>query len=414
MPVDVPAIARSFAPTICCLVLGTLAVGCSTTEEQVRSQIEILAANDVGSERWNDAAGALTTIGRPAARQLVALLNPTLYRGADYRDFRDEIEKTTAGAATVLGNIGHKAASASMKDRITKVYRWTERFAALRAVGNLGFNEAAVTAIEKQLVDSTRVVRLLASVALVKLGENTARDTIVNAVVHGDEELAEMAIGELEQANYHGVPTLVALQNRGIREERLGRALHHVRDQLIDQLQDDDPEMRRPSAAALGAVGDAIAVGPLLDLLEDPSNLVRFHAATSLVRLGDDRGSEFLFQALADSDPILRLNAIKSLVRVQLLSGGVEDRLLGCLRDDNAALRSGAAQILGQARVHGALQALLSITGDTEAEVRWNAAIALGHLGAATSREALQQLTNDGDETVSYYAHWALQQLGAG
>ena len=132
------------------------------------------------------------------------------------------------------------------------------------------------------------------------------------------------------------------------------------------------------------------------------------------MRLGDARGGEFLFSALADADPILRLNAIKSLVRVQQSSGGVESRLLACLQHDNAALRSGAAQILGQAKVHTALDPLLSLIDDSDAQVRWNTAIALGHLGAAGSRDALEKLSDDGDETVAYYAQWALQQLGSG
>jgi HEAT repeat protein len=394
--------------------VGAFALGCSTTEEQVREQIEVLAANDVGAERWKAAVDDLTAIGRPGARQLVALLNPALYRGATYREFRDEIERTTAGAATVLGNIRHKAASASMKDRISAAYRSAERFAALRALGELGFNDAAVTALRTQLADKDPAVRLLAAVALVKLGEDTARDTIISAVVTGDEDLAEMAISELERANFRAVPTLVELQARGDRGGRLARALNHVRDQLITQLGDDDPEIRRSSAAALGAVDDPTAIEPLLVLLEDPSNLVRFYSASSLVRLGDERGTAFLFQALADDDPILRLNAIKSLIRVQRLSGGVEARLLTCLTDDSTGLRSGAAQILGQALVYSALEPLLSLVDDDEAEVRWNTAIALGHLGDPTSREALQRLTEDRDETVAYYAHWALRKLSAG
>lgn len=398
---------------------GALIVGCSTTEEQVSNQIEVLAANEVGSDKWKGAVADLTAIGRPGARQLVTLLNPALYRGVSYREFRDEIENTTAGAATVLGNIGHKAASASMIARITVAYRPTERLAALRASGELGFTEAAVAALEVQLSDTDPVIRLLAAVALVKIGETTARDTIIRAATHGSPELAELAVQELERANFHGVPILVDLRQlpadqRGIDEGRLTRAMDLIGAQLIDQLADDDPQIRHASASALGAVGDPAAIEPLLKLLQDPSNLVRFHAASSLVRLGNERGSEFLFEALANADPILRLNAIKSLVRVQLLSGEVEAPLLTCLTDSNPGLRSGAAQILGQARVQSALKPLLTLTSDDNAEVRWNAAIALGHLGAGESRDALQKLTADTDETVAYYAHWALQQLGAG
>ena len=378
----------------------------------MRRQIEITAANEVHSERWAAAVDELAAIGRPAARQLLALLDPAQYRGVDYREFRDEIENTRTAAAVVLGRIRHRAASASMHARITTAYRHNERIACLRGVGDLGFTEAAVKDLRAQLTDADPVIRLLAAISLVKLGELAARDTITAAVVEGGDELAEMAIAELEGANYHGVPVLVDLLSRQEhRRERLGQALEKVREQLVRQLEADDPEVRRESAAGLGEIADPRVVEALVGMLADPSNLVRFNAAASLVRLGDRRGTEFLFGALDDTDAVLRLNAIKSLVRLQQLSGQVEDRLLECLRSDSARLRSGAAQILGRAEVASAVEDLLSTADDADPEVRCNVAIALGHIGAPSSRPTLEQLVGDADETVAYYAGWALEQL---
>ena len=385
---------------------------CSTTEEQVRRQIEVAAANEVGSERWTAAVDELSAIGRPGARQMLALLDPEQYRGVDYREFRDEIESTRTAAAVVLGRIRHKAASASLHARITTAYRYDERVACLRGVGELGFTEAAVKDLKVQLADSDPVIRLLAAVALAKIGELAGRDTIVAAVVNGGDELAEMAIEELERANYHGVPILVELLARDDdRRERLSGALQEVREQLVRQLEDDDPVVRRESAAGLGEIADPRVVEPLLRMLEDPSNLVRFNAASSLVRLGDRRGTEFLFGALDETDAVLRLNAIKSLVRLQQVSGQVEGRLLECLESASPRLRSGAAQILGRARVASAVDELLSTADDADPEVRCNVVIALGHIGAPASRPALQRLVMDEDETVAYYAGWALEQL---
>ena len=385
---------------------------CSTTEEQVRRHIEVTAANEVGSERWTGAVDELAAIGRPGARQLLALLDPALYRGVDYREFRDEIESTRTAAAVVLGRIRHKAASASLHARITTAYRYSERVACLRAVGELGFTEAAVKDLKVQLADTDPLIRLLAAVALVKIGEMAGRDTIVAAVVDGGDELAELAIGELEGANYHGVPILVGLLAlEDARRERLSQALQVVREQLVQQLEDDDPVVRRESAAGLGEIADPMVVEPLLRMLEDPSNLVRFNAAASLVRLGDGRGREFLFGALDDTDAVLRLNAIKSLARLQQVSGQVEGRLLECLQSDSPRLRSGAAQILGRARVASAVDELLSTADDASPEVRCNVAVALGHIGAPDSRATLERLVGDDDETVAYYAGWALEQL---
>lgn len=394
-------------------VLSLLAAAaCSTTEEEVSAQIEVLAANDIGSAAFDAAVERLVAIGRPGARQLVLLLDPAQYRSVRYREFRDEIERTRTGAAVVLGRIKHKAAQASMDDRITTAYRKSERVASLRGAGELGFAEDTVIALQAQLVDADPEIRLLAAVALVKLGESSARDTVLNAVRRGGDALAETAIAELEGANYFGVSLLVELvRDGGPRQGRLQQALDRVRDQLVGQLADDDPEIRRESAAALGDVEDPAVVEQLLGALDDPSNLVRFNAASSLVRLGNERGTEFLFHALDDADPILRVNAVKSLVRVQVLSGRVEERLTACLRDGSPGLRSGAAQVLGQARVATAVDALVAATADADAEVRRNAALALGQIGAASGRPALERLSRDVDETVAYYAEWALQQL---
>ncbi len=91
-----------------------LGIGCTTTEQEVAEQIEVLAANQIDSERWNHAVDELVAIGRPAARQLIVLLDPAKYKGKDYREFRAEIEQTRTGATVVLGRIKHKAASAQI------------------------------------------------------------------------------------------------------------------------------------------------------------------------------------------------------------------------------------------------------------------------------------------------------------
>ncbi len=388
---------------------------CSTTEEQVRDQIEVLAANDIESDGWVAGVDELSKLGRPGARQLVALLDPGQYRSVKYREFRDEQEKLRTGAALVLGRIRHKAASASMDDRIAKAYTFPERYAALRATGDLGFTQVAVNNVTAQLIDSTATIRLLAAIALMKMGENTALDTIRGAIAGNDDEAAHLAIGELEFANYFGVPLLVEMRDRvPARKQRLEQALDLVRSQLELQLTDDDPETRRESSEALGDIGNLAAADPLAALLNDPSTLVRYAAGTSLARLKDERGVEFLFGGLDDEDPIQRLNAVRSLIDVQLLSGGVSTRLLAGLDAADPRLRSAAAQVLGQAQVADAVPALLEAVSDDDPQVRWSAVISLGRMGTVESRDALQGLLDDDDGTVAYYAQWALDRLGAG
>ena len=389
---------------------------CSTTEQQVQDQIAVAAANDIDTEGWTGAVEQLVAIGRPAARQLILLLDPAQYKSVRYTEFRDEMARSRTAAATVLGRIRHNAASASLDDRITTAYQYPERVASIRAVGELNWTQAAATALEKQVADSTDArIRLYAAVALLKLGEDTAVDTIRAAAAAADPELAELAASELEGANYHGAELLVELRRQeGPNQERLERALDAVRDQLLVQLGDDDPEVRRSSARALGIIGNPATGDALFGLLDDSSNLVRFNAASSLAQLGDPRGTDFLFPALNSSDPILRVNAVKSLIRVQRTSETVQERLIASLTADDAFMRSGAAQVLGEARVETAVAGLLAALDDEDPQVRCNAVIALGRIGAPESRSALEQRLDDADKTVAYYAEWALAAFGAG
>ena len=93
----------------CLLLLGLSA--CSTTEEQVVELLEQMAANPVDSPAYQQSIDELAAIGRPAARQLIARLNPDLYLGENYREFRDEQEKLRIGCALALGHIKPRGAT---------------------------------------------------------------------------------------------------------------------------------------------------------------------------------------------------------------------------------------------------------------------------------------------------------------
>ena len=389
---------------------------CSTTEQEVAEQIEILAANEIGSEPWEQSVDELVEIGRPAARQLMTLLDPALYLNKQYREHRDEIEKTRTGAAVALGRIRHRAAAGSISDRIAAPYTRTERLASLRAVGELGFDRAVAEKIEKQLVDDDRLIRLYAGVALIKMGEMTGADEVRSAIVGSEPKLSALAVEELERANYYGVNMLVELADRdGGHQNGIRKALTSVSQQLVAQLKDDDPETRMRSAAALGIVGDPEAGDALAELLDDKGNVVRFNAASALARLNDARGMEFLFESMRSNNAVLRVNAVTSLISVQQASSGaVENRLLQALSADDALTRAGAAQVLGRAGVESAASQLVAATADDDPQVRCSAVIALGRIRAPGTRAHIESLLDDSDAAVSYYAEWALRHIDAG
>ena len=398
------------AMRLTCLLLFSLSA-CSTTEEQVIDLLERMAAHPIDSPGWQQAVDNLATIGRPAARQLIARLNPGLYLGEDYREFRDEQEQLRTGCAQALGRIKPRGATAALKDRITAAYTDDERTACLWAIGQIGYSQVGLDALKVQLKDRNPVIRIHAAIAIVKMDDNVGDDEIEDAFT--DAQLAQIALQGLEEASYFGVPLLMRLStDGGPKQQALRQIIGKVKDQLVAQLNAEEPVHRQRAATALGQIGDPGPTQALVNLLTDPSNQVRFSAAAALASLDQAQGIDFLFQALRNTDSILRANAVKFLVEVQSQSGSVESQLISALSAEAPLARAGAAQVLGQARVQTAVLSLIEATTDKTTEVRVNAIIALGQIGTGQSRARLESLCTDDDATVAYYAEWALVQLG--
>ncbi len=395
-----------------CAILSLSA--CSTTEQQITEYVEQMAANPIDSPAWRESVDGLIAIGRPAARQLTAQLNPDYYVGETYREFREEQEKLRTGSARVLGHIKPRGATGPLKDRISAAYTENERIACMWAVGEMGFAQAGVDALKAQLADESALIRLHASIALLKMDDTTGYEEISAALASGEKALTSVALAGLGESKHFGVPLLTRLRGRdGVDQSALGQTIDQVSAGLIQQLENEDPEMRRRAALALGQIGDPQHVDALVERLSDPSNQVRFSTAAALAGMDESAGIDFLFTAMRDADPILRTNAVKFLADVQSSTGTVEAQLISALSSQEALSRAGAAQILGQARVVGAVDALQQAIGDDDAQVRANAVIALGHIGQPESRGSLEALLSDADATVAYYAEWALSQLNS-
>ena len=416
---------------IALLTLATGSTGCSTTEQEVEDLIEQLAANDIDSPAWSGAVDNLIVIGRPAARQLIAHVPAAYYIGENFREHRLEIEKIRVGCGRALAVIKPRAASAALVAPIPEAFSNAERLAGYEAVGEIGFEQATADALTKvvETADTAAVfktsfggkqkadptIRLRAIVALLKMGEDAFAERIVDAVKGEDPVLAEAALSGLSTASHYGVPLLMRLTSESnAHQDRLRQIVEQVKQGLIVGLNDEDPQIRALSARALGKIGDTEVRQLLVSRLEDPSNRVRFNVATSLAEMSAAEGTEFLFSALENSDPIYRANAIAFLTDVQNGSDAVEKPLIEALGANNPLARSGAAQVLGQARAVNAVDALMAATRDAAAEVRWNAVIALGTIGSSSSRDRLSELVDDQDDTVAYFAVWALSKLDRG
>lgn len=85
---------------------------------------------------------------------------------------------------------------------------------------------------------------------------------------------------------------------------------------LRDLLLDVAPRVRLRAAQAIGRVGHAAGVAPLLAALDDPEPVVRQMAAFSLGLLADDAASARLLRALRDPSPLVQGRAAEALGRI--------------------------------------------------------------------------------------------------
>jgi MFS family permease len=95
-------------------------------------------------------------------------------------------------------------------------------------------------------------------------------------------------------------------------------------DQLIQALNDANPDVRRQAAHGLGETGATEAIDPLLDELRDQESDIRGEAAEALGKIGDHDVIDPLIEALDDSDTRVQISAIRALADI----GGAEAREL--------------------------------------------------------------------------------------
>jgi HEAT repeat protein len=114
---------------------------------------------------------------------------------------------------------------------------------------------------------------------------------------------------------------------------------------LIAALNDEDRDVRSPAARALGQIGDTRAVEPLIAALNDDKSgwSVRTAAVDALERFGEARAFEALIATLKDSDWSVREAAVKALVKIG--TPAVEP-LVAALKDWR--VRAGAAEALAK------------------------------------------------------------------
>ena len=158
---------------------------------------------------------------------------------------------------------------------------------------------------------------------------------------------------------------------------------------LIQALKNDqDTEVRKAAAGALGAIGDKAvdAVPVLIQALNDQNRRVRGIVAYALGQIGTpeaikavDKAVSTLIQALKNQDAAVRANAAEVL---GMAGESAVPALIQALKNQDAAVRKGAILALGSIGSEGTVSALIqALQNDQSAIVRGNAAKALDSIG---------------------------------
>jgi HEAT repeat protein len=175
-----------------------------------------------------------------------------------------------------------------------------------------------------------------------------------------------------DKGNLAGLIKALSYQKDGSVREKAAKALGEIGDAqavepLITALKDSDKDVRRAAVEALGQSGDARAVDPLGAALQDSDTDVRRAAAAALGQSGDARAVDPLGAALKDNDTDVRRAAAEA------LGGSGDARAVDPLI---AALKDGAVDV--QQAVAGALAQIAE--ENTDKDLKYQAALSLAEI----------------------------------
>ncbi|MDP8234055.1 MAG: HEAT repeat domain-containing protein, partial [Candidatus Saelkia tenebricola] len=328
-------------------------------------------------------------------------------------------------AASALGDIGDIMAVepliAALSDRDSDV-----REEAASALGDIGDIRAVEPLIKSLLEDKNTEVRLSAAGSLGEIGGSRAIESLI--LVLGDDKLC--------------LP-IYCRGGMGIRDDRIQvvEVLVKLGGGAIDPLckallENECLDIRRYTASALGKIGDARAVEPLIAALSDSDSDVRgiipwalkdIGAAAvdaciahindsnwwvregvieALGYIGDERATSYLTEALNDSHPEVRQRAKESLA---MLGGAVEieevvqeepqiptiEELSVQLASENKDEVLSAISVVKEYSITDAVDALLSLLGSSDSDIRLSSADALAELESSIEDDKLAVLVDN-------------------
>jgi HEAT repeat protein len=184
------------------------------------------------------------------------------------------------------------------------------------------------------------------------------------------------------------------------------------RENVLEDLHDADPEVRRLAVERIDALRDDEVVTHLVERLGDPDWRVRKATVQRIAARPDpDETSDRLIAALGDGEnPGRRNSAVEALVAIGVHAVAA---LVSACDDEDCDVRKFVVDALGGIGSEAATSALIARLADSDANVRAAAADALGAVGGTAARAALRAIATDAAQLplVRFSALHALDTL---
>ena len=148
---------------------------------------------------------------------------------------------------------------------------------------------------------------------------------------------------------------------------------------LVEGLKDENPDIRKGAAQALGTIGDPDGFEPLTRAISDPDPDVRAPAALALGELKDPRAIPFLVNLFYDTNTGIRNAAADALA---VIGQPAFEPLVAALNDPKTSARLAAIRSLGKQKSKNVIPPLIGKLEDAFPEMRSSAATALAEIGA--------------------------------
>lgn len=182
--------------------------------------------------------------------------------------------------------------------------------------------------------------------------------------------------------------------------EALGRMRHPMAiDALVGVLDDAEHDVRR---SALGALSNfergRIPAAPIRRILEDEDPEMRAQAVEILAEIRDRGSIPAIAQLVADANDDVRHSALSALEELKAPIG--ETLLARLLEDPSSDLREHATRLVGERRLVALVPQVVKLLDDRSADVRESAAESLAELRTDAARAALRRALTHADPRV--------------